>query len=657
MAKRSVHPRVLGVALAGLGLAVLTGCGGGEPTVSLATLAAPKPVSNVRALPGDRRVRVTWDASAEGDILGYNILRSTSSSGPFLIIGSTGTVGAPFFQDMGPDLNSDGIPDGLVNGQQYFYKVSPFDSRGREPLLEQNITASAVPGTLPGGVTDLGITEVKAYGGDRQAILTWKLNVDPQVFGYFVYRSQTGGLNAFRLLAMIPQGTNSFTDEGLGNEQDYVYEVAPVTRELLEGRRLRSRIVRASAGDDTVPKFPGHDLGTGPLAVVGGPGPAGVTLSWGRPTENSDGTLLGANGILDDMVQGGFLVYRSRKADGRYAPIGILESIGNELTFTFNDPQGTAADFYMVRAFDRSGTLSAESRRINAGPSPVVPDVIRGVDAFASTSAGQVVVQWVLEPTATAGYRVYRSEELDRGFRPVSGVLPPAVNFFTDSSPDLTVARTFYYRVAGVALDPAGGVVEGNQSVAAPAVAGPTDGIFFFEAENATVVAFSAAADFDSVSRQGFPAPFSARGALFVDPSAAATPGLSFITLQWSKELDASGPAGGARTYDVFLSSIRNSSAGIFDLQLREPIQDVPLGGTGGFLSVTGRDFFSSQFGFPPLPTIERIGQLTIRDNDTIGGSPTNEILNCTLTYQGFNPGIAAGNGELFFDALILVRR
>jgi hypothetical protein len=136
-----------------------------------------------------------------------------------------------------------------------------------------------------------------------------------------------------------------------------------------------------------------------------------------------------------------------------------------------------------------------------------------------------------------------------------------------------------------------------------------------------------------------------------------AVPGASFLTLQWSMEIDASGPAGGARTYDVFLASIRNSSAGIFDLQVNEPVQDVPVGGTGAFLSVTGKDFFSSQFGFPPLPTLERIGTITIRDEDLIGGMPTNETINATLTYQGANPGVAAGNGELFFDALILVRR
>ncbi len=647
-------------ALTGLVMAAAlgaVGCGGDDTTVSIADLRQPSPVRNLRALSGDRRIRLVWDAPSEGDILGYHVLRATSSTGPFEKVGATGTVGSPFFQDLGPDLNSDGIPDGLINGQRYFYKISPFDRRAREPQVDQNPTVSGVPGSLPQGVNDLSITRVRAYGGNRRVILTWDLNRDTQVFGYNVYRSRVAaGAGALDLVALIPQGVNHYVDQGLGNDQDFRYQIAPVTRELLEGRRTQSRIVRTTNGDATIPKFPGHDLATGPVQVVS-VSTSGVTLSWGRPTENTDGTLLGVNGTPDDLVQGGYIVYRSRKSDGRYAPVGILEGAGNELAYTFTDPQGTTADFYTVRAFDASGNLSAQGRRVNAGPAPVVPDVIRGVDAFASTSLGQILVQWILEPTATAGYRVYRSEELDRAYRPVSGVLPPAVNFFTDSSTDLTVGRTFFYRVAGVALDPSGGVVEGNASVSAPAVPGPSDGVFYLEAENATVIAASAGADFDAVARQGFPAPFSARGVLAIDPSAAAAPGVSFLTLQWSKEIDASGGAGGVRTYDVYVVSIRNSSAGIFDLQLREAIQDNPVGSSGAFLSAQGKDFFSSQFGFPPVPTIEFLGQVRFGDNDALGGNPTNENLNLTLVYQGANPGIAAGNGELFLDAVILVRR
>lgn len=649
-------PRAALLYLAFMVVSLLAGCGGDEVSVSLADLQRPDPLENVRAQAGDRRVRLTWDASTEPDLLGYNVFRSESANAPFELVGSTGAVGVPFFQDLGPDLNADGIPDGLVNGQRYFYKVLPFDRRGREPLRDTVSVVSAVPGSLPGGTTDLGITMVRAYGGDRRVILTWDLNLAPQVFGYFVYRSEIANQQAFRLIAMAPQNTNYFVDEAVSNGQDYRYEIAPVTRELLEGRRLRSRIVRVQEGDDTVPKFPGHDLATGPMQVVN-QSPAGVTLSWGRPTENTDGTVLGVNGIPDDLLQGGYILYRSRRANGRYFPVGIVETAGSELNFTFTDPQGTAADFYTVRAFDQTGTLSADGRRVAAGPSPVVPNVVRGVDAFASTSTGQILVQWTLEATATAGYRVYRSDDLDRGFRPISGVLPPLVNFFTDSSTDLVVGKTFYYKVAGVATDGTGAVLEGNQSVAAAAVPGPSDGVFYLEAENATVIAFSAAADFDATSRQAFPEPFSALGTLFVDPSVVAVPGASFLTLQWSKEIDASGPAGGARTYDVFLSSIRNSSGGIFDLQINEPVQDVPVGTSGAFLAVTGKDFFSSQFGFPPQPTLDRIGTITIRDEDLIGGMPTNETINMTLTYQGFNPGVAAGNGELFLDALIFVRR
>lgn len=654
------RPRKLRALLAvgiSLGSLLQLGCGGDDVSISLNDLRAPAPVENVAARAGDRRVRLTWDASAETDLLGYNILRANTGSGPFSLIGSVGRVQAPFFQDLGPDLDSNGIPDGLVNGQRYFYRVSPFDARGREPQAEQNTTISAVPGILPGGVTNFGIQAIQAYGGDERVILTWSLNLDSQVFGYNVYRSEIASPNSQKLLAMIPQGTNHFVDEGVSREQDYRYEVAPVTREFLEGQRLRSRIVRVQEGDATIPKFPGHDLATAPVQLLG-VSDQGVTISWGRPTENTDGSILGFRGTLDDLQQGGYIVYRSRKVDGRYFPVGIVEIAGDELVTTFLDPQGTPADFYTVRAFDDRGNLSAQSRRISASTNVAVPDVVRGVDAFASTAEGQILVQWVLEPTATTGYRVYRSDRLDGGYRPVSGVLPPTVTFFTDSSSDLTLGRTLYYKVAGVAADTQGALLEGNASVAAPAVSGPTDGVFRLEAEDATVLQVSSPLDFDATSRQGFPDPFSGQGALFIDPSVTAVAGVARLVLQWSLEIDASGgAAGGARTYDVYISSIRNSSAGIFDMRVRESVQDNPEGTTGAILQVQAKDFFTSQFGFPPRPTLERLGSITFTDSDLGGGIPTNEQIDLTLVYQGFNPGIAAGNGELFLDALILVRR
>ncbi len=646
-----LEPRVFLASMLLIGAVSLSmwGCGGDESITSLVDLKAPETVKNVQATPGDRRVRLTWTPNTEADLVGYNIYRSTSSSGGFVLVGSTGKMQAPFFEDYGPDLNGDNLPDGLVNNMRYFYKVTAFDKDGRESSLDLASVVSAVPGDLPPGSADLDVKNVRAYGGAGIAVITWDLNLNSLVYGYKIYRSRLGDSAGFKAIAIVPQNVNSYTDAGLSLESEYVYRVAPITADLLEGRQTESRTVRIQEGDSTVPKQPGHDPTNGPF-VLSSVTSAGVTLQWGRPTENTDGSIIAQQVGGDDLVGGGFIIYRSDDIEGSYRPVGIIENIGTETVYTFTDPYGTTNDFYYVRAFDNSGNLSAPSAIVAADTSVQVPKLVRDVDAFASTSEGAIMVSWTLEPSATAGYRIYRSENPNTGFRPISGVLPPAVNTFTDST-GLEIGKTYWYRVAGVAQTTAGVMLEGSPSPPAPATPGPSDGIFYLEAEDATIIQYSASTDWDALSRQAFPSPFNAKGVLYIAASSSAAAGSSFVTLQWSKEIDTSGPTGPVRTYDVYMSVIRNSSSGIFDIYVQEPVSGTSV------ISRTGYDFFTSTFGFPPNPTLIYLGQINFVDEDFVGGNPTNETINLRLTYQGVNPGIAAGNGELFFDGLILIRK
>jgi hypothetical protein len=626
------------------------GCGKDGDVSQVLDVRAPKAVENLQAFPADRKVRVTWQANPEPDILGYNIYRAVAADGGFTQIGSTGRQQAPFFQDEGEDVNGDGIPDGLTNQIRYFYKVTVYDREGRETALNLSAAVSAVPGVQPGALDDLYVTNVRTYGGDSRAIVTWTITQSTSVFGYFVFRQVLGAPEGLRLAALVPQGKNFFQDGELPNGSEVSYGIAPVTRNLFQGRLVEGKVVRIDPGDQTRPKPPGSSLVNGPFSLVS-VGAAGVTLQWGRPTQNTDGSLLfQPGGLEDELVGGGFIIFRSQTAEGAYEPVGILEAIGNEGSYTYTDPQGTSEHFYEVKAFDRFGTLSGPSRRLSTG-STILPDVIRGVDAFASTSFRTISVNWDLDPTSMSGYRVFRSTRRDMGYKQISGNLPPTQNFFQDGLSVLDTGQTFYYRVAGLAQVPGGEILQGALSDPAPAISGPSDGVFYLEAEDATVLAATPGA-FATVARQGFPRPFSGRGALFVDMAAAAIPDgfTTFMDLQWSVEIDSSGPAGAPGTYDVLLRVIRNQNSGIFDVR----VQDVV---TGAVAQRNGLDFYTADFGFPPRVSTIFLGQITVLDADFVGGNPINETLNMRLSYQGFNPAVAQGNGEVFLDGLVLVRR
>ncbi len=649
--QRSTAAGRLGPSLAGLAALLLLahGCGDETDVTQILDARAPVVVRNVAAFPADQKIRITWSSNTEADLLGYNIYRSTSSDAGYQLIGSTGIQQAPFFQDEGDDVNGDLIPDGLVNQLRYFYKVTAFDREGREGQLSMASSVSAIPGVQPGTLQDLFVNRVRGFGGDEVAIVTWDLNRNPSVYGYFVYRQELGAPEGLLLAGMVPQGRNYWVDGALSHGSEFVYAVAPVTRELVQGRLTESRTLRIDPGDHTVPKPPGHDLVNGALTLQA-VGSSGVTIRWGRPTENTDGSVLLAGGGSDDLVGGGFVVFRAEAPDGNYVPVGVIDQIGSEATFSFTDPEGTDRHFYTVRAFDRLGTISAESRRLSAGAT-VVPDVIRGIDAFASVSPGTINVSWDLEPTANAGYRLFRSLRRELGFEPIAGILPPTQNAFQDGIALLQTGETFFYQVAGLTRLTDGRLVEGSRSEVAPATPGPSANVFYLEAEDATITAATLGA-FTAVVRQGFPEPFSGKGTLFVDPAPAAVPdgNITFLVLQWSIEIDASGPTGSPRVFDVLLRTIRNQNSGIFDVAVQHPF-------TGALVRRNGTDFFTDDFAFPPRVSTRFLGQIAVVDEDVVGGNPINETIQLTLGYQGFNPGVAAGNGELFLDGLVLVGR
>ena len=403
-------------------------------------------------------------------------------------------------------------------------------------------------------------------------------------------------------------------------------------------------------GDSTVPKPPGHDIVTGPFTILA-VGIDGVSMQWGRPTANTDGSLISGVSGTNDLEGGGFLIFRGDSPNGTFSPVGILEDIGSESVYSYTDSDGTTKDFYFIVAFDTSGNQSAKSALQAADPTIHVPNMITNVNAFAATTEGAIDITWISESTATDGYRIYRSERRDGGYTSLSETLPSTTTTFTDTDSELNIGRTYWYKVAGVSATSGSTVLEGSPSTAAPATPGPTDGIYYLEAEDATVIQYSNSTDWDSLNRQAFPAPFHSRGILFVDPSVTATPGTTFVTLQWSKEVDSSGPGGSVQTYDVFINVNRNSSSGIFDLFIQEPIS-----GTSA-ISRNGFDFFLSSFGFPLQPELIFLGQINFVDEDFAGGNPTNETINCRLGYQGANAAVAMGNGELLFDGLVLVRK
>jgi subtilase family serine protease/Tol biopolymer transport system component/flagellar hook assembly protein FlgD/fibronectin type 3 domain-containing protein len=75
----------------------------------------PAAPTGLRAVAGDARVRLDWDASSETDLTGYRVYRSTTAGGPHAFIAAV------------PTNSHDDL--GLTNGVTYYYVVTATDAR------------------------------------------------------------------------------------------------------------------------------------------------------------------------------------------------------------------------------------------------------------------------------------------------------------------------------------------------------------------------------------------------------------------------------------------------------------------------------------------------------------------------------------------------
>jgi hypothetical protein len=94
----------------------------------------PTAPTGLQATPGDERVRLDWNPSPEADVTGYRVYRSTTSGGPYDLVGSTS---GPGFDDLG-----------LTNGVVYYYVVTALDARHESPPSDEAAARPEEPTTL-----------------------------------------------------------------------------------------------------------------------------------------------------------------------------------------------------------------------------------------------------------------------------------------------------------------------------------------------------------------------------------------------------------------------------------------------------------------------------------------------------------------------------
>lgn len=158
-------------------------------------------------------IALSWAQNAESDLVGYHVHRSAISGSGFNKITASPVVDASFL-----DVNA---PAGV---RRYYY-VTAVDNNGNESgqsnevSAERTVSADTTPPAVPSGLNAIGI--------DTGVSLTWVANTEPDLGGYYLYRSNTSSGTYSQLNSAVITGT-SYNDTSAARGTTYFYKIAAV---------------------------------------------------------------------------------------------------------------------------------------------------------------------------------------------------------------------------------------------------------------------------------------------------------------------------------------------------------------------------------------------------------------------------------------------
>lgn len=626
-------------------LFTLFGCTTGvQKDPGLTDYEAPNIPQNVTGVGKERAILINWSANTEPDLVGYRVYRSTNSGGPFTLIATVGTQPAPSYLDNDQQ-------NGLVNDQYYYYKLSAFDTQGKESDLARTNSIQIRAG-LPVEERPPRVVNLKARASQKAVYVAWDKVTSSHIKGYNIYRGLSTSAGGVHWISSVPQNTPGFVDTSIAKSsaEQYTYIIRSFNENYTESENSDPIQVTLKSGDDTVPLPPTE------LTISNDVDPI---LSWKKPQFNQDGSPIfsGQNPSLD---LDSYVIFRANSNDGLFSLIGIVEDNGTaNMTQTFKDINGTPYNLYAVRVIDRNGNisdLSSVTTQASDADIPTIPGTLRAWSSSA-TEAG-IKLAWEASKNAVS-YNVYFSTVADGGYTKMLTGQPQwteASSYVINAYPSnfnqkpekkgqkLEFGVPYFFKVSAVSSSGKESELS-NYSKAYPG------GMFvaMLEGENPNW-------EFDDIANDGlnhfyvvysskdYPDIdyFSGAGSALLVPSTVGTPGNGDTFSYGTGNLFSSDyfrlprPASGAYRYNVYAYYFPHTSSGNWRVSIRENgILSTALleKDLNGYSSVNkGR-------------TAIALGQIQINSNV--------EGIDVVLT--AINAG-SGGNATLFLDTLVFVR-
>jgi len=641
---RKTGRNIMAVALL-LMLFTLFGCTTGvKKDAGLTDFEAPGIPQNVTAIGKERAILVNWSANTEPDLVGYRLYRSNSSGGPFTLIATIGTQPAPSYLDNDQQ-------NGLVNDQYYFYKISAFDTQGKESDLSRTNSIQARAG-LPAEERPPRVVNIKARASIEAVYVAWDKVTTSHIKGYNIYRGLSTSAGGVQWVSSVPQDTPGFVDTSISKSSadQYTYIIRTFNENYTESENSDPVQVTLRSGDDTIPTSPyglSVSMDTDPI------------ISWNKPQVNEDGSNIfsGQNPTLDIDS---YLIFRANSNDALFSLIGIVEDNGTaNLTQTFKDVNGTPYNLFAVRALDRNGNVSKMSSITTQASDADIPAVPVNVKAWSSTATeAGIKLAWDAAKNAVS-YNVYFSTVADGGYTKMltsqpqwNEASPYVINAFPSSfnqNPDkkgqkLEFGVPYFFKISSISSS-------GKESELSPYVKAYPGGMFvaILEGENPNWEFDDVANDnlnhfYVVYSSKDYPSIdfYSGAGAALLVPSTVGVPGSGDQFRYGSGNLLSSdyfrlpAPSTGAYRYNVYAYYYPHPSSGNWRVSIRED----------GILSSTllEKDL-NSYSAIARGRTSMALGQIQINSG----------VRGIDIDMTAINAG-SGGNAMVFFDCLVFVR-
>jgi fibronectin type 3 domain-containing protein len=366
-----------------------------------ATTPPPTPAGLVATVASSSVINLSWLASTGAT--SYNVLRSTSVTGPFQVIAAQLPTTA--FAD-----------SGLAAATTYYYQVSATNAVGTSLASAAVLaTTSSLGPATPAALTDVGATAASA----TSILLSW--TASSGATSYLVYRFNVSSGYDYLGTTSSP----SYTDQGLNPSTSYSYEVFASNSAGTSGASNIAATTTLAAAPPATPTLS--------LTVVSS---TTITVSWSASATAT-----------------AYVVYRQNPSTGQFASIAMI----SPPTTSFNDTGLTASTtyFYQVSASNPVGA-SPNSTALSAttAAAPVVP---AGLSAT-PVSASAINLTWTAVSGATQ-YTIYRSTSSAGPFTTSVGTSTSAS--FSNTT-GLSAGTTYYYQVAATVS----GNLTGNSATA-----------------------------------------------------------------------------------------------------------------------------------------------------------------------------------------------